>query len=1599
MFTRLEKILCGKSFSDKPGRPNLEYTVAAVKSALQILLPSSQRNLLNVDSGRIVLDKLIKLDVSPSNTQLLENFNKLLDAFFNGELASNAIGEIAALQGIEALFTIVEEPQFPEHVAGPEWPPLVAEFVANPLALIARVAAEAEAKAEASAEEEGSEGTDEGGLGAEASGPPAKKPPGGAQPLLAGALERVRALLKSTDLGTKLFGLAAIEKLVDFARAQQLADICGTVLGILLRDRMFDFSGEGDFAPTFEGCAAILTKLFARLRDPDLPALPALPAPPDGLVVCERAANGAWVRAECPSALQLLVGSFVVITARQGLNWQDRVGSVIILRNTLTDLLPDEQLQGTAWSLGELRDVTALAAVKAALVSTNEEIIAAICPALVRILENLDDASGHELIRVTWDVVSVSDTLSSASKPLLDVLPRIRGAEYKRDAVPRVVLNCLVADDPALRCASLRAINAIRVSGLDEDAALILMFSLLSFPLTDETETLYAVSWARLLENAFVDANRAFRLFLQFLNALSTPPGTGFPYIPEFLELTELCIANEIAEEAHAGPAAHGYHPCPLAGSLCQQAAWDLAVNFACEFGKRLAEVSDAKRAALLSLGFKMFSSSSGTTRIIAARFLPFVAALAPDTVASELPSVLLHRPVSFFAWKELAALIKEAQGFAIALASMARDLNSACDDNEAPRIEPVPAFSRDAPFSFEAARAFALTVYRATDVPGQTTDVPAQKWAERSPASRRRRCNILATQVLNALENLQTFSERIGHKVLVENTILVFNLHQLSIECCGELLAFEAASSAFWNACMFLGTLRDWIATSFATFLHEVAFGKLRANATRTELVDLVDTLIAFAQNAASCNQRPATVVLEKILRVEGAHVTHFPGRFVEKVSPLKGGSHALFSQLYDAFEAALPDEASQAAVGPDPKSALSEFCAGREGVRLDLIIKGFKHCEVCAIADVVLRELKSAPLPPQYALRLAQAVLGAFSVQLVPYLPAFLPHVLHAINQHECNARLLARAVLSTIIPLLPDSLAREVPPGSGDALAASVQKGQELARILVANMSEKLPLRPAKLPSRFVGTLRPYQREGYTWLTFLHSFGLGGVLCDEMGLGKTVQALLVLLATSRHAKEDGILLGREAAQYDEATSVVVCPVTLVDHWVAEAKKFTPCMVVKRVVSSTTMSETLKLLRLPPRSQKRPDLLVVPYNILRSYAAEFYQLVFEYVILDEGHIIRNRASQTAKAAFGLNSVHRLVLTGTPVVNKFSDLSGVFDFIMPGFLKINSRQASLQQIEHAVQNIRTPFMQSTARSVQRQEEIKANAISMASGVKQRIAPFILRRTKAQVLADLPPMVVIDHHCDLQPVQLDLYKALAEKNPLIGDQVAADLLKHSRAGAPAKAATGAKGTVQNLLKICSHPGLVRPAAERPERPWEVSGKLIALRQILDKLGVADVASGHRVLIFFSHNDTQLLVARDLLDPMALPYLSLTSRVHTRSRMSIVERFNRDASIPILLLSIGVGGLGLNLSAADTVIFFEHSWNAATNDQALSRVHRIGQTRRVFVFRLIAAGTIEERFIAASAFKGQIVSSVIAQGGGDALEIDAVLEDLAGAPDA
>ncbi len=479
--------------------------------------------------------------------------------------------------------------------------------------------------------------------------------------------------------------------------------------------------------------------------------------------------------------------------------------------------------------------------------------------------------------------------------------------------------------------------------------------------------------------------------------------------------------------------------------------------------------------------------------------------------------------------------------------------------------------------------------------------------------------------------------------------------------------------------------------------------------------------------------------------------------------------------------------------------------------------------------------------------------------------------------------------------------------------------------------ALLEQVLQMKPASpLPEMrgFTSRLRGYQQIGVEWLWFLYSNGFGGCLCDDMGLGKTHQAM-ALMSCLKAEDADG-----------EPRFLVVCPTTVLSHW--EQKIETYAQGLTAVVYHGGDRDLAAAL-------KDSDVLLTSYGILRRDIASLSAAVFTLVVFDEVQYIKNAATQSFMAAARLQAQMKLGMTGTPIENSLSDLKAIMDLNLPGYLV--SDAAFRERYIVALKD-------NTLEQARKQE------------LSRLISPFVLRRRKESVLNDLPEKIEDIRTCSLSRVQADLYREALE---LRAEGIMAALQDRDKAVPYIHIFS-----LLTLLKqICDHPALLRDS-QAPDPEAEASGKWELFKELLSE----SLDSGQKVVVYTQFLGMVRLMKKHLTE-RSIGHVTLTGA--SRKRGELIRRFNEDADCRVYVGSLKAGGTGVDLIGGSVVIHYDRWWNAAKEDQATDRVHRIGQTRGVQVFKLVTEGTLEEKISAIIMKKRHLMDSIVREDDPDLLK--------------
>lgn len=463
--------------------------------------------------------------------------------------------------------------------------------------------------------------------------------------------------------------------------------------------------------------------------------------------------------------------------------------------------------------------------------------------------------------------------------------------------------------------------------------------------------------------------------------------------------------------------------------------------------------------------------------------------------------------------------------------------------------------------------------------------------------------------------------------------------------------------------------------------------------------------------------------------------------------------------------------------------------------------------------------------------------------------------------------------------------------------------------------------------KVPEEMEGVLREYQKEGFIWLRALKDHGFGAVLADEMGLGKTLQVIALLLS----------------CREEKGPSIIICPASLVYNWKSEIERFAPSLETVLVSGNVQTREEII------RNIRDREVVITSYDLLKRDVEFYGGLCFNCQIIDEAQYIKNHNTQVAKAVKSIKSGFRAALTGTPVENRLSELWSIFDFIMPGFLYHYSRFR---------EEIETPVVVRDDR-----ERLEF--------LQKMIGPFVLRRLKSDVLKFLPDKIEKNMYAKMEGEQWEIYQAHVQRMKILLDSQSEEEFRKSKIQILSE--------LTKLRQICCNPALIY------EKYGGTSAKTVMCMELIKNA----VEGGHKVLVF-SQFTTMLEVLEEGLGKEKIKFLTLTGASSKEKRARMVEEFNY-GEVPVFCISLKAGGTGLNLTAADIVIHYDPWWNAAVQNQATDRAHRIGQEKIVTVYKLIAKDSIEEGIVELQDKKKELADQIL--GGGSVACADFTKEQL------
>ena len=456
---------------------------------------------------------------------------------------------------------------------------------------------------------------------------------------------------------------------------------------------------------------------------------------------------------------------------------------------------------------------------------------------------------------------------------------------------------------------------------------------------------------------------------------------------------------------------------------------------------------------------------------------------------------------------------------------------------------------------------------------------------------------------------------------------------------------------------------------------------------------------------------------------------------------------------------------------------------------------------------------------------------------------------------------------------------------------------------------------------IPESLENVLRFYQKTGYKWLKNLDEYKLGGILADDMGLGKTIQVLSLLLSY----KENKSIKNKK-------TSIVICPSSLALNWKNEIEKFAPNL--KTILIKGSLEERKEEIK----NIKDYDLVITSYDLLKRDIQLYINLNynFKYIIADEAQYIKNNNTKNARAIKDIIAETRYALTGTPIENSLAELWSIFDYIMPGYLF--SYKKFKREFELPI--------------------VRDNNKEAMDKLKKLIEPFILRRTKSEVLKELPEKTITILNNEMTKEQSNVYKYyLAQAKNEIIDEIEENGFNKSRIKILA--------LLTRLRQICCHPSLFLNNYK------EDSGKLNQCIEIVRD----GISSGHKILVFSGYTSMLDIIEKELIKD-SIKYYKLTGQTKLDERIDLVENFNKNDDIKLFLISLKAGGTGINLTSADMVIHYDPWWNISVENQATDRTHRIGQKKKVQVYKLITKNSIEEKIYDLQKRKEELIDNML-----------------------
>lgn len=473
------------------------------------------------------------------------------------------------------------------------------------------------------------------------------------------------------------------------------------------------------------------------------------------------------------------------------------------------------------------------------------------------------------------------------------------------------------------------------------------------------------------------------------------------------------------------------------------------------------------------------------------------------------------------------------------------------------------------------------------------------------------------------------------------------------------------------------------------------------------------------------------------------------------------------------------------------------------------------------------------------------------------------------------------------------------------------------------IVNNLNQETIEEEYEIPEKLNANLRYYQKIGYNWLLTLDKYKMGGILADDMGLGKTIQVLAIILQYVEECK---------TKKEERKTSIVISPSSLTLNWFGEAKKFAPNLKVN-VINGNANERNEKIENLD-----KYDLIITSYDLVKRDIEKYKEkdYIFRYAITDEAQYLKNSNTQNAKAVKKINAISKFALTGTPIENSLAELWSIFDFVMPGYLFTYKKFK---------QTYETPI-------------VKENDEKALDKLKLLIEPFVLRRTKKEVLKELPEKTITVLNNEMEEEQKNIYLSyLMQAKEEVSNEI--DIKGFNGSQIKILAA------LTRLRQICCHPGLFIE---------NYKGESSKLNQCMDLIEEG-VKAGHKILIFSTYT-SMFEFLEDKLNHMDIKYFKLTGGTKVSKRIEMVDEFNENPEIKVFLISLKAGGTGLNLTGADMVIHYDPWWNLSAENQATDRAYRIGQKNNVQVYKLITNNSIEEKIYELQERKSKLAENML-----------------------